>query len=343
MGAGAGAGAGDDPVAAGLGKLGEAGAGKAVIGDSKEMRDLAEKAREGTLLSPGDDGYDEAMAKLWGGPPPKYFEEAMKTYKPASEAPVALVTGGGGGIGFYISKGLAQLGFHVIIPARPGPAGAESEGAMKAIMKQVPGAKVTVPTATLDLNSLTSVRSFCAAIVSDSAVPKIDVLALNAGRGGGKDDPRELTADGHEAIMQVNAISHFLMVGELMPLLRASSSGRILFQSSIARFMASGHKHKAYDPDGTDPAVFNGFHQYALSKAAQACNVKSLNERLMAYGVHNVVGVVVDPGLAATGVNIQHDLTNSISLPGECHGEALGSWNCAIALSTALLRRSPRT
>ena len=34
--------------------------------------------------------------------------------------------------------------------------------------------------------------------------------------------------------MQVNAISHFLMMGELMPLLRAGTSGRILFQSSIA-------------------------------------------------------------------------------------------------------------
>ena len=262
-----GAGVGDDPVAAGLGKLAAEGDGKAVVGDSKEMRNLAEQARAGTLLSPGDEGYDEAMAKLWGGPPPKYFEEAMKSYKPAADAPVALVTGGGGGIGFYISKGLAQLGFHVIIPARPGPAGAESQGAMAAIMKQVsveccstlmchlvrgrclcrnaclrqvhtmctlsppgpvsqvPGAKVTVPTTTLDLNSLSSVRSFCEAIVtrllsptleaphrpqllrsrvsssgptppqvSDAAVPKIDVLALNAGRGGGKDDPREETS-----------------------------------------------------------------------------------------------------------------------------------------------------
>ena len=29
------------------------------------------------MLAPGDGAYDEKMAELWGGPPPKYFQAAF--------------------------------------------------------------------------------------------------------------------------------------------------------------------------------------------------------------------------------------------------------------------------
>ncbi len=40
--------------------------------------------------------------------------------------------------------------------------------------------------------------------------------------------------------------------------------------------------------------------------------IKALNERLLAYGVRNVRGIVSDPGISASSVNIQHDLTKSL-------------------------------
>jgi len=302
-----------------LGKLGAEG-GKDGATDGVEIRKKAEQARAGTLINPGDEGYDEAMRELWGGPPPRFFDEAMQHtdyQREFSTQPVALVTGGGGGIGFYISKGLAQLGYHVIIPARDGPARAESEGAMKAIRNQVPDAMVTVPETPLDLDSLKSVRAFSVAIAAHPEVWRLDVLSLNAGRGGGASDPREVTEDGLEAIMQINTAAQVLLTAELMPLLRASPDvSRVLYHSSIARFMATPFKSKSHDVFGTNPDNFSAFDQYALSKAGGALFLKSLNERLLAYGINNVVGAVVDPGLAATGVNIQHDLTKSAGITG---------------------------
>ena len=85
-------------------------------------------------------------------------------------------------------------------------------------------------------------------------VPCIDVLALNAGRGGGAKDPRDQTDDGCEAIMQVNALSHALLTHEIMPLLRASPSARVVSQTSGARFGAK--PEKAQDINGTDAANF---------------------------------------------------------------------------------------
>ena len=71
--------------------------------------------------------------------------------------------------------------------------------------------------------------------------PRLDALCLNAGRGGAAGDPREVTVDGREAVMQVNALSHHLLTAELLPLLLASPGpgpARVCFHSSSARFNA---------------------------------------------------------------------------------------------------------
>jgi len=281
--------------------------------DTGEKRELAVRQRDKGLagVGPGDPEYDKNMSDTWGGPPPKWFDKAMpwlaKRYKVSEK--VAIVTGGGGGIGFYLVKLLARCGFTVVVPARPGLE-KETHAAVEAVRQAVSGAKLVVPIATLDLGSFASVRSFCAAIRDEQ--PCLDLLCLNAGRGGGRDDPREITTDGHEAIMQVNAIGHFLLAHELFPLLRASSASRIVSQSSGARFQAK--LSKVDDLDGTDCGTFSGWDQYCLSKAVLALFTVALNERLVAAGVDNVIACVSEPGLTSTGVNIQHDLVKSVGL-----------------------------
>ena len=103
---------------------------------------------------------------------------------------------------------LAGLGYTVIIPSRPGLE-KEAEGTKSAILKSSPEAKLIIPDDSLNLGSLASVRKFAAAMKSSQQ--RIDLLCLNAGRGGGAKDPREETVDGLEAIMQVNIIGHFLL------------------------------------------------------------------------------------------------------------------------------------
>merc|ERR1712232_214178 len=146
----------------------------------------------------------------------------------------------------------------------------------------------------------------------------LSLLCLNAGRGGSKGDKREETADGVEVIMQVNAMGHFLLVAELMSLLRAAPNARVVAQSSMARTCtAPGFKNMAYriaklaDLGGTDSSRFNAFHQYALSKACNCFFTQALNDRLANAGVANVIALVCDPGFASTGVNVQHNLGHS--------------------------------
>ena len=74
------------------------------------------------------------------------------------------------------------------------------QGTVEAIKRDVPGARLSVPAVPLDLRSFASVKAFGASL-RGGGLPAIDRLCLNAGRGGGKDDPRETTPDGHEAIM----------------------------------------------------------------------------------------------------------------------------------------------
>eukprot|EP00928_Gymnodinium_smaydae_P063856 TRINITY_DN47337_c0_g1_i1.p1 TRINITY_DN47337_c0_g1~~TRINITY_DN47337_c0_g1_i1.p1 ORF type:complete len:397 (-),score=81.24 TRINITY_DN47337_c0_g1_i1:145-1335(-) len=273
--------------------------------------------RHGPALSEGkalcsDSDYDANMAQLWGGPLPKYYYKCFDSWNlefPPSDGGrgVALVTGGTGGIGFYVVKLMAKLGFEVIVPGRKGLE-LEEAGMTKAVLEAVPGAKIFVPTTKLDLGDFDSVRAFAAEVLAK--YKRLDALCLNAGRGGAKGDPRDVTKDGHEAIMQVNATAHFLLTVLLMPLLEASPSARIVSQSSGARFEAK--KDKFQDIDGTDASTFSAWDQYALSKAANALFTRAMNERLIAKGVNNVVALVVDPGFACTGVNFQHDLSKSM-------------------------------
>jgi NAD(P)-dependent dehydrogenase (short-subunit alcohol dehydrogenase family) len=278
--------------------------------DSAKQRELAMQQRDQGLLDPGDPNYDAKLQELWGGPAPNWFAAAMETWPKTGKGQTALVTGGSGGIGFYVSKLLAAVGFTVVVPSRPGME-AEAEAAVKAITLTVPDAHVVVPATPLDLGNLESVRAFTAALCGGN-LEQIDVLCLNAGRGGGKDDPRETTVDGLEAIMQVNAVGHFLLTEGLMPLLKASASARIVSQTSGARFFAK--LQKVGDLNGTDSSEFSAFDQYCLSKAANVLFTKSLNEQLEASGIGNIIACVADPGLSSTGVNIQHDLTNSLGM-----------------------------
>jgi NAD(P)-dependent dehydrogenase (short-subunit alcohol dehydrogenase family) len=149
----------------------------------------------------------------------------------------ALITGGTGGIGFYVAKLLCRVGLTVVIPARPGIEH-EAASAAAAIVASVPGAAVVVPDVAMNLGSFASVRAFGAHLRGSTSIRRIDVLVLNAGRGGAAAGVLEASIDGREAIMHVNVLGHALLVAELLPLLRRAAYVRIAVQSSGARFNA---------------------------------------------------------------------------------------------------------
>uniref|UniRef100_A0A7S1A8Y6 Protochlorophyllide reductase n=1 Tax=Noctiluca scintillans TaxID=2966 RepID=A0A7S1A8Y6_NOCSC len=259
------------------------------------------------LVKTGDPDYDVQMQRLWGGPVPKYFDLALQiwpTFCPGA-GKTALITGSSGGIGFYIARIMARCGYTIIVPKRTGFED-DAAGAVEGIQRETPGATVIVPDLPLDLTSLDSCRTFGQSLVAEYQT--LDVLALNAGRGGAKDDPRE-EIDGMETIMLTNVYGHFVLAFELMPLLKATPGARVVTQSSMARAIAK--PEKVGDLDGTDQATYNSFDQYCLSKAACVLMTKALNDRLDKAGV-DVTCLATDPGLTSTGVNIQHQLTHSL-------------------------------
>ena len=106
--------------------------------------------------------------------------------------------------------------------------------------------------------------------------------------------------------MQVNLLSHALLVGELLPLLRRSAAVRIALHSSGARFNVR--------PADVTPlgGGANGWLQYCKSKAGLCLLARALNSgRLREAGVEGVASVA-DPGICATGINVQHDLAGNV-------------------------------
>ena len=84
---------------------------RSTMGDSEELTALAIQQREKGLLHPCMPNYDEKLRETWGGPPMRMYPEALKEYPKmfaAQRGRVALVTGGTGGIGFYVAKLLAK-------------------------------------------------------------------------------------------------------------------------------------------------------------------------------------------------------------------------------------------
>ena len=284
------------------------------MGDASLARSLAFQQRdEGTVVHPTEDGnYTAEFARQWGGPEaPRFHAQAIKLWSAehgsAQRGRRALVTGGTGGLGFFAAKILAAVGMVVILPSRPNLEH-EAHGAAAAIRAAIPNARVEVPEVPLDLRSFESVRRFGAALRGGPGA--LDVLCLNAGRGGSSHDKLERTADGHEVIMQVNLLGHVLLVHELLPMLRRSSYARIVAHTGMAR--SNAREGMADDLSGSS-YMSTPFQQYAISKAALCLYVRGLNEQLGALGLHGAA-VLADPGLAATGINFQHDIVRTLGL-----------------------------
>ncbi|XP_030080071.1 retinol dehydrogenase 13-like, partial [Drosophila hydei] len=104
-----------------------------------------------------------------------------------------------------------------------------------------PAERYFVEARLLDLCSLRSVHQFAGQLMSE--FERIDVLVNNAGMVFG--DTRATTPDGFEPHSQVNYLGPFLLTQLLLPHLRRSEQGRIIF--------VSAHAHQAAKIDFDDP------------------------------------------------------------------------------------------
>lgn len=137
-----------------------------------------------------------------------------------------VITGGTSGIGLESARQLAALGHEILIIARNEDA---YNKAFSSIISETPSAKIHFYKA--DLSSMSSVKETAFNILQNHE--SVDVLLNNAGAVYSE---FELSDVGVEKTMTTNHLSHFILTGILLPLLRKSKNARIVNVSSDSHY-----------------------------------------------------------------------------------------------------------
>ena len=137
---------------------------------------------------------------------------------------VAIVTGGGSGIGKGIAKAFVEEGCSVVIAARD----AKRLAAAAKDLKAARGTVISIPTDVTDEEQMISLFS-----KTMDQFGRLDILVNNSGAfdGGPVED---LTMEQWQRVMQVNVTGPFLGAREAFKIMKKQGGGRIINIGSIA-------------------------------------------------------------------------------------------------------------
>jgi NAD(P)-dependent dehydrogenase (short-subunit alcohol dehydrogenase family) len=211
---------------------------------------------------------------------------------PDQTGKIAIVTGSNTGTGYHIAHGLASKGAQVIMACRSIK---RAELAKLNIISELPDSKIT--TEILDLADLASIYEFSKII--KGKYKKIDILINNAGV---MVPPKSNTKDGFELQFGTNHIGHFVLTGELLPLLEESGNARIITMSSIA------HNSGKIDFNdlNSEKKRYSRWGAYSQSKLANLIFALELDRRLKSRK-SSIVSLGSHPGWSATDLQ-RHSL-----------------------------------
>jgi len=225
---------------------------------------------------------------------------------------LALVTGGGTGIGFGISKALIAAGARVVITGR-------REDVLKDAVAVLGEQAAYI---VFDVSLKAEIPALINQIAEDYG--NIDILVNNAGVHL-KKFAQETTDDEFEMILQTNLLSVFALTRECAKLMTAQQSGSIILIGSMAGIF------------GIDRVV-----AYGTSKAALTGLMKNL---VTEYSKFNVRINTIAPGwiespmflnAISTDPARQEKIRNRIALPGFGSPEDIG--NAAVFLASPAAR-----
>jgi dehydrogenase/reductase SDR family protein 13 len=196
-----------------------------------------------------------------------------------------VVTGSNTGIGRATAELLAARGARVVLACR-------SEATARPAVDEIVAATGNehVRFHPLDLADLNAVRRSAQALLEVGE--PIAVLVNNAGVAG----PRGLTADGFELAFGINHLGHFLFTTELLPLLTAEPSSRVVNVSSANHYRA---KRLDLDTVRQPTDTFVGLRAYDRSKL---CNVLFTLELARRHDPDRLKALACDPGRVASDI-----------------------------------------
>jgi retinol dehydrogenase 12 len=203
-----------------------------------------------------------------------------------------VVTGATSGIGLQAAITLAGQGAFVIGVGRSPQRCLQAEASIRAAC---PTARVHYLLA--DLSRMDQVRALAASVYSElkaRSIPALDVLVNNAGVYSAR---YVRTVDGFELTLAVNHFAPFLLTHELMPLLTAAASGRIITVSSDSHYLTFLDL-----PRLNHPLIYIGFWAYKVSKLANVLFSQELNHRLAGTSAR---AFALDPGLVNTEIGLK--------------------------------------
>jgi NAD(P)-dependent dehydrogenase (short-subunit alcohol dehydrogenase family) len=197
------------------------------------------------------------------------------------EGRIALVTGASRGIGYFLAKGLAKAGAHVIAVAR-------TQGGLEELDDEIKSAGGSATLVPLDLADMAGIDRLGGAI--HERWGRLDILFANAAILGVIAPIGHVEAKVFERVMQINVTATWRLIRALDPLLKASDAGRAVLMSSSL---------------GTKTKPFWG--PYAASKAA----VEALGRTWALETQNSPLRVnLADPGATRTAMRAQ-------AVPGE--------------------------
>ncbi len=147
------------------------------------------------------------------------------------EARVALVTGGGSGIGRLVARGLLERGARVVVAGR-------RRGPLEEVAAEFPGQALAVPT---DVGKPDSVSALFRTIVKEFG--RLDLLFNNAGIALPAIPIEDLTTDQWQAVVDVNLTGSFLCAREAFRIMKNQDpqGGRIINNGSVSAQVPRPH------------------------------------------------------------------------------------------------------
>lgn len=202
---------------------------------------------------------------------------------------IALVTGGNGGIGLGMARGLGRSGAAVIIVGR-------NEEKSAAALRELQSLGIRAESRPTDVTDEAAVQRLFSQVRESHG--RLDILVNNAGATVRK-PPQDFTLDDWNGVMDVNLTSAFLCARAAHPLMVQARGGKIINIASILAIFGAPYAPAycaskggivqltkslaiAWAKDGIQVnAVLPGWVETDLTASAKA-QVAGLNERVLA-------------------------------------------------------------